>query len=153
MTLRGMQTEDFAAYAAKIELEFPRERSEEEVKGILRLFLLRLTQECLARGTTLIGHIKLILDSRERGYLAASVTTHDGQARFKGSLAPVREAALILNVLQYGLDGAGLERAVLESAAATLGEGAAMEIEDLDQEHHSHDHDHHHHGPDLIRLD
>jgi hypothetical protein len=129
-----MITEDFAAYAARLRLEFPAPIAPEQMQGMLESFMSGVAMDCLEAGTRLIGHIKSVVESGDT-LIACSVTDHDAKVRCRGRFeTPQFRIDLIINVLQYGLGKKELVRIVAECGRRSFPGNISLSIEDLEIE-------------------
>jgi hypothetical protein len=138
-----MITPDFAAYAVKIEVHFPREVPSATIQARVEGLMSKITLDCLKAGADLIGHIKCIVETSGQGFLAVSVTNHDGIPMSKGRLDEgIKEMDIIVNVLLYGLSRKKIQDLVDPLALKELAfPGAVVNLEDLEKAH-EHDHEH-----------
>lgn len=129
-----MITEDFAAYAARLRLEFPAPVAPERMQELLESFMSGVAMDCLEAGTRLIGHIKSVVES-EGALIACSVTDHDAKVRCRGRFEdPRMNIDLIINVLQYGLAKKELVRIVAECGKRSFDGHRTLSIDDLEIE-------------------
>ena len=113
------------AYALRGALKLPGAWSEAELRKGIDLFLAGLTSSLRERGCRLIGHIKGILETGDKGHLFFSVTSFEQKTRFKGETAGEYEkVGLTLNVIVYGVGNDEVEQLVLEGLSTHLGEVA-----------------------------
>jgi len=152
-----MITSDFSAYAVRVDMHMHRPVSASDIRSRVEGLMTDITLACLQAGADLIGHIKCIVETDGRGFLAVSVTTHDGKAMSRGELEEgIDEMDIIINVLLYGLSRKVIQEIVDPLALREMSfPGAHVRIEDLekahdhDHEHHDHDNEEHHdHGHD-----
>ncbi len=93
-----MITSDFAAYAVKIDVHFERPVPSAEIQTQVEGLMTKITMGCLKAGADLIGHIKCIVETSGHGFLAVSVTNHDGIPMSKGQLDEgIKEMDVIVN--------------------------------------------------------
>lgn len=129
-----MITEDFAAYAARLRLDFPAPMAPEQLQGMLESFMSGVAIDCLEAGTRLIGHIKSVVESDDT-LIACSVTDHDAKVRCRGRFeSPHNKVDIIINVLQYGLGKKELVRIVAERGKRDFVGHSSLSIEDLEIE-------------------
>jgi hypothetical protein len=140
-----MITSDFAAYAVKIDVHFQRPVPAAEIQAQVEGLMTKITLGCLKAGAGLIGHIKCIVETPGQGFLAISVTNHEGVPMTKGQLEEgIGEMDVIINVLLYGLSRRKIQDLVdpLARKGMTF-PGAVVEVEDLEKAPgHEHDHEH-----------
>lgn len=152
-----MITPDLTAFVAKMHLDFPEEASARDLERMVRGFMSEVSLDCVKAGVNLIGHIKCVAETPGEGYLACSVTGHDGRVKSKGTLEGSKSLDVVLNVILYGLEMDKVERIVemeAESILSVNGTRITIEPIELEEDHHDHDHDHdhehhsheHHHG-------
>jgi hypothetical protein len=111
------------AYALRGTLTLAEPWSEAEVRKGVDAFLAELGHALREQGCRLIGHIKGILETGDKGHLLFSVTTFDQKTRFKGGLSGKQEKMdLSLNVIVYGIDSGEIEQLVRQGLLAHLGE-------------------------------
>jgi hypothetical protein len=129
-----MITEDFAAYAARLRLDFPTPIAPEQTQAMLEAFMSGVAMDCLEAGTRLIGHIKSMVESGDT-LIACSVTDHDAKVRCRGRFEESQmKVDLIINVLQYGLGKKELIRIVAECGKRSFAGHISLSIEDLEIE-------------------
>jgi hypothetical protein len=138
-----MITSDFSAYAVKIDVHLHDPVPSDEIRNRVEGLMTRIALDCLTAGADLIGHIKCIVETSGKGFLAVSVTTHDGKPHSKGRLDEgIKEMDIIVNVLLYGLSRKGIQDLVDPLALKEMAfPGATVEVEDLEKAH-EHDHEH-----------
>jgi len=141
-----MITEDFTGYGARMEVDLGQRIEGESLQARLIEFMSRISMDCVEEGVKLIGHIKSITDIPDGGYLACSVTNHEGRVRTDGELNGGSSFEMILNVMIYGLEMDVVERIVDRRAREYFEvDGATMKLEILEgEDDHDHDHDHEH---------
>ncbi|MBI0583244.1 MAG: hypothetical protein ISF22_03350 [Methanomassiliicoccus sp.] len=148
-----MITPDFAAYAIGIDVHFHRAVSVADLTGKVEGLLSRIASECVTAGAYLIGHIKCVVETDDKGYLAVSVVDAARPPQKRGGLEEgFGEADIIVNVLLYGLSRSRIQEIVDPLVHEMLSfPGAHLHIEDLEKEHqhedhgdHDHEHGHHH---------
>ena len=111
------------AYALQGTLSLPGPLSEADLRKGVGAFLAQLTRALKAQGCRLIGHIKGILETEDKGHLFFSLTSFGQRTRFKGGLTGEHEQMdLTLNVIVYGVGSHEIERLVLEGLRKHLGE-------------------------------
>ncbi len=111
------------AYALKGTLILAGSRAETDLRGCVDAFLAELSLSLRDRGCRLIGHIKGILESGDKGHLFFSVTSFEQKTRFKGILDEMAEKMdLTLNVIVYGVGSEEIEKLVSEGLRKHLGE-------------------------------
>jgi len=94
-----------AVFADKEILTFRSPISTIELRARLNRFLGDLTKALKHNGCLLIGHIKGLVRTRDKGHLMFSVTSFGVDAHFKGTLTNgVKQAELTINVIVYGVD-------------------------------------------------
>ncbi len=104
-----------AALAVKAPLDLGGMVPGEELKAKISAFLSELARELEQSGCTLIGHIKGLVTSGERGHLMFSITSFQEKVRFKGNIVQATDSAeLTLNVIVYGMETTAVE-AVFQS--------------------------------------
>lgn len=147
-----MITEDFVGYGARISVDFGEVIPGEKLNSLLTGFMSRISLDCVDSGVKLIGHIKSISEAQDDGYLACSVTNHDGKVRTDGVLGNASGFNMVLNVMIYGLDIKTVEGIVETRTQEFFSwNGTKVELEILEGEEeldhdHDHDHDHEHHA-------
>jgi|GEM_PF-637910 len=142
-----MITPDLTAFVAKMHLEYPRRITGGELEKMVREFMSEVSLDCVKAGVKLIGHIKCVVETPGNGYLACSVTGHDGRVSSKGTLDDSKRMDMILNVILYGLEMDVVKRIVEIEAESRLsgGEGKiSIESIELEDHHDRHDHEDHH---------
>jgi hypothetical protein len=139
-----MITEDFTGYGARIDIHLGRSMNGDELREMIERYMSRISLDCVDEGVKLIGHIKSITDTEDKGYLACSVTNHKGKVRSEGNLGDTSSLEMILNVMIYGLDMEIVERIVERRTSEYFASnGASFELEILEgEEDHDHDYDH-----------
>ncbi len=140
-----MITPDFAAYAVKIDVHLPTPVPSAVIRTRVEGLMSRIALDCLRAGADLIGHIKCIVETSGRGFLAVSVTNHDGIPMSRGQLDEgIEEMTIIVNVLLYGLSRKKIQDLVDPLALKEMAfPGAVVKLEDLEKAHeHEHDHEH-----------
>jgi hypothetical protein len=132
-----MITSDFVAYALRVGVKVPAPLPPSLVKERLVELMKSIAAECDKAGSTLIGHIKCMLDAGEKGFLAVSTIDASGHATVRGELrGGIDELNVIVNALLYGLDRCKVQEIVDSLARKHLSfEGGEMELEDLDEAH------------------
>ncbi len=146
-----MITEDFTGYGARIEVDLGKRVEAETLHDRLVEFMSRISLDCVEEGVKLIGHIKSITDIPDGGYLACSVTNHEGRVRTDGELMGGSSFEMILNVMIYGLEMDAVKMIVDRRASEYFEtDGATMTLEILEgEDDHDHDHDHEHSGSNV----
>ena len=92
--------------------------SEPELRKKTDSFLSAFTRSLAKQGCELIGHVKGLLDAGGAGRLFFSVTSFEQAPRYKGGLSDVvSKVTLEINVIVYGVETAGVQKAVLEGWA------------------------------------
>lgn len=110
------------AHALRGTLTLPGPWSEVEFRKGIDAFLAGLTRSLREKGCRLIGHIKGILETGDKGHLFFSVTSFEQRTRFKGKLTgEYKRTDLTLNVIVYGVDSGEIEQLVLEGLRRHLG--------------------------------
>ncbi len=113
------------AYALQSTLSLPGPLSETDLRKGVDAFLAELTRSLREQGCRLIGHIKGILATGDKGHLFFSVTSFEQRTRFKGGLTGIAEKLdFTLNVIVYGVGSERIERLVLEGLRRHLSEVA-----------------------------
>jgi len=111
------------AYALQSTLSLPGTLSETELRKDIDAFLAELTRSLREQGCRLIGHIKGILETGDKGHLFFSVTSFEQKTRFKGGLTGEYEKInLTLNVIVYGVGSGETEKLVREGLRKHVGE-------------------------------
>jgi hypothetical protein len=111
------------AYALQSTLSLPGPLSETDLRKGVDAFLAELTRSLREQGCRLIGHIKGILATGDKGHLFFSVTSFEQRTRFKGGLTGEYEKIdLTLNVIVYGVGSDEIEQLVMEWLRKHLGE-------------------------------
>jgi hypothetical protein len=96
---------------------------EAELRRRLDGFLAEFTRSLRERGSSLIGHIKGMLEAEGTGHLFFSVTSFEERPRYKGGLSGRQEKlSLALNVIVYGVGTEEIEPLVLGGLRRHLGE-------------------------------
>lgn len=151
-----MITADFAAYAVKIDVHFHTPVPSTVIRTRVEGLMSKIALDCLKAGADLIGHIKCIVETSGQGFLAVSVTNHDGIPMSRGQLDEgIREMDIIVNVLLYGLSRKKIQDLVDPLALKEMAfPGAVVHLEGLEKAHDDerdhehecgHDHDDHEH--------
>lgn len=140
-----MLTPDFAAYAVGIEVRLSRPITPAEIRSRVESLLTLIAQECDRAGATLIGHIKCVVETDGKGFMAVSVLDPTGKPTTRGELQEgITDIDIILNVLLYGLTRSRVQELVDPLALRYLAfPEAEIELEDLEKGHHEHTHDGH----------
>lgn len=111
------------AYAKRGTLSLQEIGSEAALRTAVDAFVSELTRSLSERGCKLIGHIKGVFESGEKGQLFLSVTSFDQKARCKGKLTgSFEEIDFALNVIVYGVESEKIEPLVLEGLRRHLGD-------------------------------
>jgi hypothetical protein len=139
-----MITEDFTGYGAKISVDFENTIPKEQLNALITEFMSKISLDCVEAGVKLIGHIKSISEVQGDGYLACSVTNHDGKVRTDGQLGDANGFDMVLNVMIYGLN-MDIVNTIVESRTEDFfaGNGSKVIVELLEGEELEHEHDHH----------
>ncbi len=153
-----MITPDFAAYAVGADVHLHNGTSSAEMTRRIEGLLTKIALECMNEGADLIGHIKCIVETGGKGFLAVSVVDASGQPHTRGELQEgIKEMDVIINVLLYGLKRSKIQEIVDPLVRQELSvPGGHLTLEDLEKhEHahgddghghaHEHDHEHEHH--------
>ncbi|MDW5562740.1 MAG: hypothetical protein SA339_05885 [Methanomassiliicoccus sp.] len=143
-----MITPDFSAYAVGADLHLHDGVSSVELTRRIEGLLAKIASECMRSGADLIGHIKCIVETEGKGFLAVSVVDASSKPQARGHLDEgVEELEIIINVLLYGLKRSRIQEIVDPLVRQELSlPGGHLTLEDLGKEHdHSHGDDHHHH--------
>ena len=136
-----MITEDFVGYGARVAVDFGGKIEGEEMTEKVVDFMSRISLDCVDAGVKLIGHIKSITDVEGGGYLACSVTNHEGKVRTDGKLHGGSSLEMILNVMIYGLDEHDVSEIVEpRTRDFFLTQGGSVHVEQLEGEEQDHDH-------------
>jgi hypothetical protein len=140
-----MITEDFTGYGAKISVDFENTIPKDQLNALISDFMSKISLDCVEAGVKLIGHIKSISEVKGDGYLACSVTSHDGKVRTDGQLGDANGFDMVLNVMIYGLN-IDIVNNIVESRTEDFfaGNGMKVTVELLEGEELEHDHDHEH---------
>lgn len=144
-----MITPDFAAYAVGADLHLHEPVPSEELVRRVERLLTKIAIECVRAGADLIGHIKCIVETDGKGFLAVSVIDASGAPHTKGKLEDgIEEMEVIINVLLYGLKRSRIQEIVDPILMKELAmPGAHLSLEDLEKHEHEHcegDHEHEH---------
>lgn len=145
-----MITPDFAAYAVGADVHLHDGIAPAELTRRIEGLLTKIAVECAGAGADLIGHIKCIVETDGKGFLAVSVVDPSGRPQTKGHLEDgIEEMDIIINVLLYGLKRSKIQEIVDPLVRRELSvPGAHLTLEDLEKGHdHAHcddDHEHHH---------
>jgi hypothetical protein len=146
-----MITPDFAAYAVGADVHLHDGASSAELTRRIESLLTKIALECVNAGADLIGHIKCIVETDGKGFLAVSVVDASGAPHTRGHLEEgIGEMDVIVNVLLYGLKRSRIQEIVDPLVRQELSlPGGHLTMEDLEKEHHhehgdDHDHDHEH---------
>lgn len=147
-----MITPDFAAYAVGADVHLHDGTRSEELTRRIEGLLTKIALECVNAGADLIGHIKCIVETDGKGFLAVSVVDASGQPHTRGKLEEgIEEMDVIVNVLLYGLKRSKIQEIVDPLVRQELSvPGGHLVLEDLekhehdDDHEHGHDHKHHH---------
>lgn len=103
------------ACSMQVILEFDNQIRAAEIQKSLDFFLTDLTRFLQENGCKLIGHIKGLLDARERGQLFFSITSFNENPRYKGEIGgKIPEATLSINAIVYGIGEEPVEREIQE---------------------------------------
>lgn len=90
--------------------------NEIDLKETTGAFLLELAEALKSRGCTLIGHIKGLVASDEKGHLMFSLSSFGEKARFNGKLHHgIMKASFTINIIIYGVDAAIVDAVFHES--------------------------------------
>jgi hypothetical protein len=141
-----MITPDFAAYAIRVEIHFHHWVASATIQKTVEGLLAKIAANCADAGAYLIGHIKCVAESKEKGMLAVSVVDASSVPHSRGHLEEgIEEMDLIINVLLYGLARRAIQDVVVPLAQKELSfPGSHLHFEDLDEVHeHKDEHDHH----------
>ena len=93
----------------------------DELHGRVDAFISALTSSLQDDGCRLIGHIKGLLEVEGNEHLFFSVTSFEEKASYKGELPQeISKAKLTINVIVYGVEQEGVERAVREGITRHL---------------------------------
>ena len=145
-----MITPDFAAYAVGADVHLHDSAPPAELARRIEGLLTKIALECVKAGADLIGHIKCIVETDGKGFLAISVVDASGAPHTRGKLEEgIEEMDVIINVLLYGLKRSRIQEIVDPLVRQELSiPGAHLTLEDLEKHEHAHgDHDHdHEHG-------
>jgi hypothetical protein len=146
-----MITPDFAAYAVGADVHLHDGTTSEELTKRIESLLTKIALECVNAGADLIGHIKCIVETDGKGFLAVSVVDASGQPHARGKLEEgIEEMDVIVNVLLYGLKRSKIQEIVDPLVRQELSvPGSHLVLEDLEKHVHEHgddghDHDHEH---------
>lgn len=146
-----MITEDFAAYAVGADVHLHNGMSSAEITHRIEGLMTKIARGCVDAGAGLIGHIKCIVETEDKGFLAVSVVDASGQPHTRGQLQEgIKEMDVIVNVLLYGLKRSRIQEIVDPLVRQELSiPGGHLTLEDLEKEHHhehgdGHDHEHDH---------
>ncbi len=140
-----MITPDFTAFALRAHVHYPFPLSSRSIKEMMEEMMMEVTLECVREGADLIGHIKSVVETEGKGFLACSVVEPSGAVQTKGELGEgIDEIELLLNVLLYGLEREKVAEIAERTVRKELGANAAhLEMEDLEKkEAHEHHHEH-----------
>jgi hypothetical protein len=147
-----MITPDFAAYAVGADVHFHAAVPAAELTTRVERLLREIALECVRAGADLIGHIKCIVETDGKGFLAVSVVDASGAPHTRGQLQEgIGEMDVIVNVLLYGLKRSRIQEIVDPLVRRELSvPGGHLHLEDLEKHEHAHcDGDHEHdHGQD-----
>jgi len=95
----------------------------EELRKALSNYLNTVTSALKAAGCPLIGHIKLLFDSAQGGYLIASATSFDESSSVEGDLEGIsRKGSLTVHAVVYGTGKERLEEILKNSLCGTIPE-------------------------------
>ena len=101
--------------AQEVDLTFEVPLPADELYGRIDAFISALTSSLQDDGCKLIGHIKGLLEVEGNEHLFFSVTSFEEKASYKGELPhEISKAKLTINVIVYGVEQEGVERAVRE---------------------------------------
>ena len=70
-----MITPDFAAYAVGADVHLHQHMPSEELVRRVEEIMTKIALECVRSGADLIGHIKCVVETKGKGFLAVSVST------------------------------------------------------------------------------
>ena len=108
-----MITPDFAAYAVGADVHLHQHMPSEELVRRVEEIMTKIALECVRSGADLIGHIKCVVETKGKGFLAVSVVDESGAPHTKGKLEDgIEEMELIVNVLLYGLKRSKIQEIV-----------------------------------------
>ena len=111
------------AYALHGALTLPDPWSAAALRKGVDAFLAELTRSLQGKGCSLIGHIKGILETGDKGHLFFSVTSFEQRPRFKGELSGEYEKIdLTINVIVYGVGREEIEKLAIAGIQRHLGE-------------------------------
>ena len=135
-----MITDDFVAYAGRVQARFDQPRDGDELTGLVSRTISSVAKGCMRDGARLIGHIKCIAEGDSGKYIACSVVSADSEAICRREMDERSMSLnLVMNVLIYGLDKARVEGIVVRSAREIFpARGMRLEFEDLEHEEHGH---------------
>ena len=111
-------------YAHKENLKFNDIIPAVELKERIVQFLSELTRDLEGNGCELIGHIKGLIDARDKGHLRFSITSFKEGTRFNGEMEDGIEAAILtINVIVYGIEQRSLKQFVNRRLLNILADG------------------------------
>ena len=130
-----MLTDDFTAYAAKVNISLKEPVSADSIQRKLTTFLSLIASECSDNGAYLIGHIKCGVES-EKGFYASSITAPTDTPSVRGEMGDGSESLeVIINVLLYGLDKLTVKQITKAAVPVSLSfVDAEIKIWDLESE-------------------
>lgn len=86
------------------------------MKETISSFLSDLAAGLGSRGCTLIGHIKGLISSDEKGHLVFSITSFGEPPRFNGQILDgITKALFTINIIVFGVDSAVVDAVFQES--------------------------------------
>jgi hypothetical protein len=91
-------------FAGEFSVRFPSPVTDRELKGKISAFFSGLLDFLFREGCRLIGHIKGLVLTEEKGLLLVNITSFRTQDAFKGNLPGLTsKASLTLNVIVFGV--------------------------------------------------
>jgi len=141
-----MITPEFAAYAVVADVHMHNATPSPELDRRIEGMLTKIAQGCVEEGAELIGHIKCMVETEGRGFLAVSVVDASGQPRTRGRLEDgIEDMRVIVNVLLYGLRRSKVQGIVDPLLRQELAfPGGSLTMTELGTQEHDHDHKHRH---------
>jgi len=105
-----------AVFALETSLYFPAPLREIDLKEIITAFLSDCSAGLQSRGCTLIGHIKGLIASDEKGHLAFGITSFGERPSFKGQIIDeVMKALFAINIIVFGVESTIVDAVFHES--------------------------------------
>jgi hypothetical protein len=132
-----MITPDFSAYALKVEMRLDPPVGGRELGAKVEELLSKIARACGDAGAILIGHIKGVVDTPDKGFRATSVLEPQGRPASRGELQDgIAQADLVINVLLYGLTKGQVREIVDPLAEKEMSlPGARVKLVNIEEKH------------------